>query len=288
MQKMIAQSPKPELRLLAYQIFIPPTRNPTERDRHLARAAAMVSNRLSREPEPIDLVVLPELSSIEYSREAFEALHVLAEPLDGLSFKTWRAVAERFGVTIAYGLPVFTDGLLQITQVVVGPDGERRGAYAKLHTAQFGASMEKEFFSSGDHIFVFDVAGFRVAPIICYDIRIPELSRTLCVDHGVDLLLHCGAYARDLTYFSWHHFVITRALENQVYVLSVNRAGQDFGGSIFCPPWIDQTQSPHHFGDGEVIETLTVTRSAIEAARRTYPFLADRLADYSNLPFQLG
>ncbi|MER9420660.1 carbon-nitrogen hydrolase family protein [Mesorhizobium sp. M0306] len=154
-QKMIAQSRKPELRLLAYQIFIPPTRNSVERYRHLA-----VSQRLSCETEPIDLVVLPELSSIEYSREAFDALGVLAEPFDGPSFMTWRAVAQRFGVTIAYGLPVFNEALLQITQVVVGPNGERRGAYAKLHTAQFGASMEKEFFSSGDHILVFNVAGF--------------------------------------------------------------------------------------------------------------------------------
>ncbi|WP_352722066.1 carbon-nitrogen hydrolase family protein [Mesorhizobium sp. M0306] len=107
--------------------------------------------------------------------------------------------------------------------------------------------------------------------MICYDLRIPELSRTLCLDYGVDLLLHSGAYFRDLTYYSWRHFAITRALENQVYVLSLNRAGQDFGGSIFCAPWIDQTQPPHYFGDVEPIETLTVTRSAIAAGRQTYP-----------------
>ena len=287
-QEVTTQGAQRTLRLIACQISIPHTRNAEERDRHLSRTASLVCERLMREEQPVDLVVLPELSSVEYSREAFEALDAIAEPLDGPSFRTWSVVAKRFGVTIVYGIPALGDDRWQITQVVVGPDGELRGDYAKLHTAQFGASMEKEFFISGDHLLTFDVAGFRVAPIICYDIRIPELSRTLCVDHGVDLLLHCGAYARDLSYYSWHHFVVTRALENQVYVLSLNRAGPDFGGSAFCAPWIDQTAPLHVFGDGETMETLTVARSVITEARETYPFLADRLSDYPNLSKQHG
>ncbi|TMV41174.1 carbon-nitrogen hydrolase family protein, partial [Thioclava sp. BHET1] len=165
------------------------------RDRHLARTAAAVSEQLAKADAPIDLVVLPELSSIEYSRPAFDMLDVLAEPLDGPSFRTWSAVARRFEVSIAFGVPVRAGDSLRITQIVVGPDGERRGAYGKIHTAQFGASMENEYFVRGETIFVFEVAGIKVAPIICYDIRIPELSRTLCVDLGVDLILHCGAYA---------------------------------------------------------------------------------------------
>ena len=68
---------------------------------------------------------------------------------------------------------------------VVGPDGEScAGHYDKLHLAQYGASMEKEYFNRGNHLFhLFEVNGFRLSPIICYDIRIPELSRTLVVDH---------------------------------------------------------------------------------------------------------
>lgn len=285
---MDTPSSSPRLRLLACQLAIPETRDVAARDRHLARSVSAISDRLAKERPPIDLVVLPELSSVEYSRAAFEVLDELSEPLDGPSFEAWRTVARRFGVTIAYGAPVVVEGRRQIAQVVVGPEGERCGVFAKLHIAQFGFSMEKEFFSAGDSLFVFEVAGFRVAPIICYDIRIPELARTLCLNHGVDLLLHCGAYSRDRSYFSWHPFVVTRALENQIYVLSLNRAGGDFGGSLFCPPWVDETQKPRHFGDAERFETLTLTGSAMEAARTTYPFRADRLADYSGLPVERG
>ncbi|TPE51616.1 carbon-nitrogen hydrolase family protein [Amaricoccus solimangrovi] len=279
---------RPTLRLLACQVAVPETRDAAARGRHLARCAAEVSRRLAEAPEPIDLVVLPELSSIEYSREAFERLDELAEPLDGPSFATWSGVARRHGVTIVYGAAIRGPGGDRITQVVVGPDGARRGAYAKIHTAQFGASMEKEFFVRGETLVVVEVAGFRVAPIICYDIRIPELSRVLCVDQGVDLLLHCGAYAHDLSFYSWHDFVVTRALENQVYMLSLNRAGADFGASMFCAPWVDETAPPENLGAEETFRTFTLTRAALAEAREVYPFLADRLEDYAGLPLALG
>ncbi|MCP5114579.1 MAG: hypothetical protein GY953_27440 [bacterium] len=90
--------------------------------------------------------------------------------------------------------------------------------------------------------------------------------------------MHSAAYRRDTTFYSWPKFAITRALENQVYFVSLNRAGEEFGRSMFCPPWIDDEQ--HHFTFAEHDEQLTrlvVERSEIELARELYPFLRDRL-----------
>ena len=267
------------LRLLACQIAIPPMTGVEERDAHLARSARLVSDRLAQ--ELADLVVLPELSTLEYARETFDCLDVLAEPLDGPSFQCWRAVAREHGCHISYSFAHDAGEQRHISIAVVGPDGELVGHYDKIHMAQFGASMEKDYFERGNHLLAFDVKGFRVAPIICYDIRIPELSRALTIDHNVDLILHCGAYYRDESFATWHAFATTRALENQVFFLSLNRAGEHYGNSLFCWPWMDENREPVRFPDhDETLQLIEMEKSELSNAREGYSFLKDRLDDY--------
>lgn len=269
------------LTLLACQIDIPPMTTAAERDAHLARSAAKVRAELAAASGKVDLVVLPELSSIDYARDTFSRLGEMAEPADGASFQTWRTVAQEFGCHVSFGFARKGEGGPFISVGVVGPDGDLIGSYDKLHLAQYGASMEKEYFNRGDHLLVFEINGFRLAPIICYDIRIPELSRTLAVDHGVEVILHCGAYYRDESFATWHPFATTRALENQVFFLSLNRAGQTYGNSLFCWPWMDETVAPVRFDDtAETFRLITLDRATLEAARRDYTFLKDRLEDY--------
>jgi len=81
------------LRILAAQIEIPETRTAIARDTHLARIAGLIDATLAR--EPADLVVLPELSSIEYSRAAFDRLDDLAEADDGASWQAFAPVARK-------------------------------------------------------------------------------------------------------------------------------------------------------------------------------------------------
>jgi len=130
---------------------------------------------------------------------------------------------------------------------------------------------------------VAELNGVRIGTIICYDIREPELSRHLCLENRVHLLAHCGAYYRDESFYSWHSFVITRALENQIHVLSLNRAGRDFGHSIYCPPWVDERTPELHLGGAEELCYIEVSVAAITEARSAYPFLADRIGCYSLL-----
>lgn len=134
--------------------------------------------------EPADLVVLPELSSIEYSRAAFERLDALAEPDDGASFRRFGPLAKRYGVSIVYGYARRGAARPLISMGLVGSNGGFKGAYDKLHLCQYGASMEMEYFEPGGGLFFFEAGGCRVAPIVCYDIRIPELSRALCRTHA--------------------------------------------------------------------------------------------------------
>ncbi|WP_372611727.1 carbon-nitrogen hydrolase family protein [Aquicoccus sp.] len=267
------------LRLMACQITVPEMTSAAERDAHLAATVAKIEAQLDR--QEAELVVLPELSSIDYSRATFARLDALAEPLDGPSFQAWRRVAMAHGVHVAFGFARADAGGPFICTAVVGPDGQLMGYYDKIHLAQYGASMEKEYFRRGDHVFTFEVKGFRLAPIICYDIRIPELSRALVTEHGVDAILHCGAYFRDESFHTWHPFAITRALENQVFFLSLNRAGASYGNSLFCRPWMDEVTQPVAFPEhDEAFRIVTLTRAEIDAARAGYSFLKDRLPDY--------
>ena len=144
--------------------------------------------------------------------------------------------------------------------------------------------MEKEYFARGNHLLAFEIKGLRIAPIICYDIRVPELARTLVLEHGVQLLLHCGAYCRDESFYSWPDFVVTRAMENQIFVLSLNRAGANFGQSQLCPPWVDEATPPVRFPDvEEAFLRLEIDPGKTETARKHYSFLADKLSDYGAL-----
>lgn len=267
------------LNILACQITIPKTNDIAARDAHLQSSSDNVRREL--EDGSVDLVVLPELSTIDYSRDSFSSLDTLAEPLDGPSFATWRNIATEFDTHVLYSFPRRGQNAHHISAGVVGPDGELVGYYDKLHLAQYGASMEKEYFERGEQLLAFDIGNFRVSTIICYDIRIPELSRTLTLDHGVDLICHVGAYARDPSFYSWHHFAVSRAVENQVYFLSLNRAGDEFGHSVFCHPWVDENTQPIEFAENaEEFKRLTLNRSEIDTARETYSFLRDRRGSY--------
>lgn len=267
------------LTVLACQIDIPQTRSAAERDAHVARLCDRLEGELAG--HSVDLVVLPELSTVEYSREAFERLDELAEEVDGPSGKAFARLAESSGVAVLYGFARRADDDYRISQRLVLPDGSAAGCFDKIHMAQFGASMEKEFFGRGDRLCVLELKGYRVAPMICYDIRVPEMARALAVEHGVHAIFHCGAYFRDESFASWHAFVTTRAMENQLYLLSLNRAGPDYGASVFCPPWVDETTPMTAMPEqAEAFMVFEICGETIETVRTNYSFLTDRLDDY--------
>ncbi len=264
------------IKTLVCQVDVGRTRSAADRNEHLLDLQQRVSSQL--QAQAANLVVLPELVSMEYSIDAFACLSELAEPLHGASFETWRQVSQHHQCYIAYSFALQTDdGACHIASAMVNPAGNLLGVYCKQYLAQFGASSEKQFFKAGSELLVLDVMGYKIAPIICADIRFPELARALTVNHGVDIILHQGAYARDSTFFSWHSFACTRALENQVYLVSVNRAGADYGQSIIVPPWVDENHPTMQLNDhDEHFAYMKMDEGTIAAARAQYPFLADR------------
>ena len=268
------------LTVLACQVSVPPVQTPSDRDAHVLALCDRIRQYLNRS-DTVDLIVLPELCTIEYSAGAFSHLDSLAEPIDGPSTQAFSRLAQDRGVMVVFGMARSTKQGFAISQLIVDGAGQMVECYDKMHLCHYGASTEKDFFQTGERIVFVDLKGWCIAPIICYDIRIPELSRALVVEHGVDLLLHCGAYFRDESFSSWHSFAHTRAMENQVYLLSLNRAGADYGGSIFCPPWIDDDQPAQYFEiHDEDFRHLELDPALLLDVRSQYTFLKDRHLAY--------
>ena len=275
--------------ILACQIDVPAITRGAERTAHMDRVARAIDFELASNG-PVDLVVLPELGSLDYSRSCFDRLSDLAEPLEASpTIESLRKVAQTNGVAILAGMArqepgkdAGTDSF--ITQALIAADGKLAAHYDKLHIAQFGESTEKDYFVRGDRLLVFEIGGFTFGTIICYDIRIPELSRVLARRHGVDVILHPTAFCRDETFHTWQAFATTRAIENQVYFVSVNRAGDDFGDSMLIEPWMDETVPLRQLSTGEEFARWTLSRSVLDHARSSYPFLSDVRDDYESLP----
>ena len=276
-------NPEPRITVLSCQLDVPPDMRSREaRDEHLDRVVRLLDDALSR--QSADVVVLPELSSISYTRHCFSHLDCFAESAAGASFLKLSVIAKKHDTFLLYGAPrVSESGYAHISQFLIDSSGKPAGVFDKLHMAQFGASMEKDYFTRGDNLLVFEVKGVRLAPLICYDMRFPELALTLAQTHKVHGILHSVAFYRDPSFYSWHAFVVARALENQIYWLSINRAGSNFGASIICKPWIDETAKEVTLGRGEELLWTDIDTALIKKTRSRYSFRVDKLSNYNDL-----
>ncbi len=269
------------LHLLACQIEIPQIRDVAARDAHLARTAEKIRKAIG--PVPPDLVVLPELSAMEYSYDAFACLGALEEPMYGPSFATYSRLARTIGSGIVYGFALRDGDARYICQAVVDSRGELVGHFEKLHLANYGASAEAAHFSPGHQLFIFEQRGLRIALLICYDIRFSELVRRL-VELDVDVVLQCSAYTTDLSFYSWRHFVVTRAMEAQIAWLGLNRAGEGWGGSVFSAPFVDALAPEQQLGNEEKFWPIEIPSDQRARVRAITPYHADRRNDYAALP----
>ena len=260
------------MKILAGQIDVPETRTAEAVRAHAHDTASRV--RAAAAGKTFDLVLLPELSAIEYSDTAFAALPDLMPAMVDVHAK-FADLADDLGAPVCYGHPGDANGKATIRQTIVSPDGSVQLAYDKIHIAQFGDSHEAATFAPGSTPGLAEVGGRRVGVSICYDLRFPELYRALAVTGGADVILHPVAFARDVSFPSWHSFAITRAMENQVWFLSLNRAGVDWGKSILAPPAMDDDHLPLIFGDGEEFRLLDLDDAAIQRAREVLPFRKD-------------
>lgn len=170
------------------------------------------------------LVVFPECALTGYGFESKAQAAEFAEPFDGPSTRTVAAECRRLGVWSIFGFLESAGGRLFNSCALVGPRGPV-ATYRKVHLPYLGVDR---FADPGDRAFeVHDAGGVRVGIHICYDGAFPETGRVLTL-LGAELLVlptnwpthsECAA----------EHMMSTRALENVVYAMAVNRVGEEQG-----------------------------------------------------------
>jgi len=273
-----------DLIVVGVQILNDCTSNLDQVRQNLHRASELIGRYAKKNRNKDTIYLLPELSSSGYGEETFKNLDAVAEDSHGPSFQCFSSVAKEHGCYICYGFPRKHMGNFYISQGVVSPQGELVVVYDKFHICQFGDCVEKKYFSSNKdastQMSVFNVNKVKVGIAICYDIRFPEYTRKLALEHQIDLLLHPGGWPRDAGFKTWHTFVITRAIENQIYIASINRASSNNGCSIFSPPMLDDVNKPHQLESEEGYLVGEVSLDLVNHVRQTYNFRGDRLSKY--------
>jgi predicted amidohydrolase len=239
---------------------------PTDNFRHVR---SLVQQALDREAR---LVILPEMFATGFSMEAARmAEH--AEATKEFISKT----ARDHDLWIMAGLVEAEAGGIFNVCSLAAPDGHESVRFRKIHP--FTLAGEQEHYAAGDELVTADIEGLRVTPVICYDLRFPELFRAAA--HQTDLFV-VPANWPDRRSLAWRVLLQARAIDCQAWVFGINRIGQDAnlvdhrGDTALIDP-MGEVVSSLAWDEGVIVGD--VDPKVVAEVRRKYPFLEDRRPD---------
>ena len=238
-----------------------------------------------------ELIVLPEKWSVLGTDEQMAAA---AEPLDGPSITWARSVAAELRIDLIAGSIVERVAgreKTSNTSVHVGPEGELRAVYRKIHMfdVEVDGTVYRESAGAepGAEIVVSELAGgVGVGMSVCYDVRFPELYRILAL-RGAEILVIPSAFTLTTTRDHWPTLLRARAIENQCFVIAPNQIGahppgnRSGGRSLIVDPW---GLSLAMASDGEAAIVAELDLERLQGIRRTLPSLANRRPDVYRWP----
>ncbi|WP_395744891.1 carbon-nitrogen family hydrolase [Prosthecobacter sp.] len=188
-----------------------------DRPANHAKARQLIANA---KPQPGSLIILPETFSTGFSMN----LAVTAEPEQGATEEFLREMAAQHQSCVIGGVVTKgADGRGMNQALALAPDGTVLARYTKNHPFSMGG--ECEVHRAGTEVSLFEWQGLRIAPLICYDLRFPELTRR-AVSAGAEVLIYIAAWpAKRIQH--WITLLQARAIENLAYAIGVNRCGSD-------------------------------------------------------------
>jgi omega-amidase len=226
---------------------------------------AHLEELIDSNPEKSDIYLLPELFNTGYQK----AFSTRPEMLGLYTTRWMRQMAERKKAAICGSIAISESEKTYNRMLFVSPDGKVQW-YDKINVFKF--SGEDKVFSAGERQIVFEFLGWKIKPIICFDLRFPESVRNL--QPWYDLIL-CSAHWPEPRIAAWDTLLKARAIENQSYLAAVNRYGNE-GDSLY----------PGHSGGfnflgesigrpmvAEEIQTISFDKQAQNTFRNRFPFL---------------
>ncbi|WP_020566773.1 amidohydrolase [Neolewinella persica] len=216
-----------------------------------------------------DLIVLPEMFTTGFTMNP----SANAEKMDGTAVQWMTKQAAKINAVITGSLVIEEGGKYYNRLIWMRPDGTY-ATYNKRHL--FVMAGEHEQYVAGRARLVVKLKDWRVCPMVCYDLRFPVWARN---DGAYDLLIYTANWPNKRAY-DWNTLLKARAIENQCYVVGVNRVGTDANGHVYngdsCvidPGW---RQTLYHVEEEEAVYTETLSMKHLLEVRRRLPFLQDR------------
>lgn len=217
------------------------------------------------------VVVLPELFASGFSMQTQR----IAQSKQGALYAALQQLSERYGIYLIAGVALQRNApKASNCALVFDPKGRELACYRKNRT--FNYAGEGQHYEAGQQTVLFEIDGVSASVFICYDLRFPELFREVMPQAELVFVIANWPQSRQT---HWQTLLRARAIENQCYVVGVNRIGTDgnglvyAGGSSVIDPW------------GEVLAEADATQSwrsaeidpaRVHTLRAEFPFLQDR------------
>jgi omega-amidase len=229
---------------------------------------AMLEEKIFGITDPTDLIILPEMFNSGFTMNAAK----IAEPMNLTTTRWMKQIAAQTGAVVT-GSFIVKEGENYYNRLLwVTPEGEVDN-YDKRHL--FRMAKENEVFSEGKERLIKTIKGWKICPLICYDLRFPVWSRNVNLDY--DLLIYVANWPQ-VRMYPWDSLLVARAIENQSYVVGVNRVGEDGNGY----PHSGNSAVIDFAGkvlfreiDNEVIHHHTLDRPSLDQFRERFPAYLD-------------
>lgn len=225
--------------------------------------------KISEITEPIDLIILPEMFTSGFTMNADQ----VAETMLGETISWMRKLSEKNNTAITGSLIIKDNGNYFNRLVFIHPNG-KMDTYDKRHT--FTLAGEDKIYSSGKTNIIINYNGWKIKPLICYDLRFPVWARNM---EDYDLLFYVANWPK-IRIDAWDALLQARAIENMSYCIGVNRVGLDtnnfeYSGHSAAYDVLGKRMDaiPQN---KEATEIVTLNKSHIETYRKKLGFLNDR------------
>lgn len=225
-------------------------------------------------PDEADLVVLPEMFTTGFSMNA----STLAQAMDGPAVK-WMGDAARRKQTDIVGSMIIKDDDGYLNRLIwARPDDLLY--YDKRHL--FRMAGEEKIYRAGSKLLTVTLRGWKIRPFVCYDLRFPVWARN--IDNAYDAAIFVANWPAERS-AHWQTLLAARAIENQAYVIGVNRTGTDGDGRAFCgESTVIDPEGNALVQMGHIPGTRTVRLSAktMTAWRKSFPVWMDADRDLAS------
>lgn len=221
---------------------------------------------------PTEIVVLPEMFSTGFSMQP----SLFAETMEGETLNWMKKVSIQNKIILTGSIIIEEEGKYYNRLIWMLPNGEC-GYYDKRHLFAFG--QEDKFYNAGNKRLIAQVKGFKINLQVCYDLRFPVWARQQNKSGGMeyDVLIYIANWPEKRSH-AWKTLLCARAIENQCYVVGVNRVGTDgnniyhSGNSLVIDPL---GQVLYHMPDDEDVSTVTISKDYLNEVREKFPFWKD-------------